>query len=468
MYQEFLSKVDLEAIHDTSMQILTNVGVNFPMEEALEIFRNHGAWVDGRRVYLTESQLRDALRSVPRQFSIRARNPQRSLVVGGGRPVFAPAYGAPFLVDAETGKRVPSLDDYVRLVKLAHTLPNQDMSGFLMVEPGDVPGQSAHLRMLHSHMTLSDKPFMGSSAGRAGARHTLAMAGIVFGELTGREPVTVALINSLTPLGYSEEMLGALLEYATCRQPVIIAALAMAGSTAPVTLAGVLAVQNAELLAGVVLTQWISPGTPVLYGSTSTNIDMKSGSLAIGSPELSQMIVAHAELARYYGLPCRSGGSLTDAVYPDAEAGAESMMALLTTVNSGVDFVLHAAGILGAYLAFSYEKFMLDDELCGMVRHLRQGFAVTPETLAYDVVARVGPGGNYLMDDHTLANCRTAFWRPNLADRSGLDGWAKNGRPDAVSRSHRRWETLLADYRQPDMDAIVNRQLADYLQQHLA
>jgi trimethylamine--corrinoid protein Co-methyltransferase len=468
VYQEFLTKADLEAIHDTSMQILTNVGVNFPTEEALDIFRSHGAHVDGRRVYLTETQLRDALKGVPRRFSIRARNPQRSVVVGGGWPVFAPGYGAPFLVDAHTGKRVPTMDDYVRLVKLAHMLPNQDMSGFLMVEPGDDAGQSAHLRMLHSHLTLSDKPFIGSSAGRAGARHTMAMAGIVFGELTDREPVTLSLINSLTPLGYSEEMLSALIEYATWRQPVIIAALAMAGSTAPVTLAGALAVQNAELLAGVVLTQWISPGTPVLYGSTSTNIDMKSGALAIGSPELSQMIMAHAQLARYYGLPCRSGGALTDAVYPDAQAAAESMMALLTTVNSGVDFVLHSAGILSAFLAFSYEKFVLDDELCGMVRRLRQGFAVTPETLAYDVVARVGPGGNYLMDDHTLANCRKAFWQPNLADRSGLDGWAKNGRPDPVARSHRRWETLVADYRQPDLDAIVNRQLADYLQQHLA
>jgi trimethylamine--corrinoid protein Co-methyltransferase len=262
-------------------------------------------------------------------------------------------------------------------------------------------------------------------------------------------------------------MLSALVEYARWRQPVIIAALAMAGSTAPVTLAGTLAVQNAELLAGIVLTQLISPGTPVIYGSTSTNIDMKSGSLCIGSPELSQVIVAHAQLARYYGMPCRSGGALTDASYPDAQAGFESMLGLLTTVNSGVDFVLHAAGILSAYLAFSYEKLVLDDEMCGTVRRFQQGFSVTPETLAYDVVTKVGPGGNFLMEDHTLENCRKAFWTPAVSDRGGLEAWMDGGRQDAVARARRRWQKLLTEHRDPELDSTVARQLQVYLQEHV-
>ena len=219
------------------------------------------------------------------------------------------------------------------------------------------------------------------------------------------------------------------------RQPVIIAALAMAGSTAPVTLAGVLALQNAELLAGVALTQLISPGTPVIIGSTSTNIDMKTGSLAIGSPELSQMIAAHAQLARFYNLPSRSGGALTDASYPDAQAGFEGMMALLTTVNCGVDFMLHAGGILSVYLAFSFEKFVLDDEMCGMVRRFHEGIRVEPATLAYDVAASVGVGGNFLAEDHTVERCRTEFWRPAVCDRSGLDAWTKGGRQTAVDRA---------------------------------
>jgi trimethylamine--corrinoid protein Co-methyltransferase len=263
-------------------------------------------------------------------------------------------------------------------------------------------------------------------------------------------------------------MLDALLEYAKARQPVVIAALAMAGSTGPVTLAGLLAMQNAELLAGIALTQWISPGMPVVFGSTSTNIDMKSGALCIGSPELSQMVAAHAQLARRYGIPSRSGGSLTDASSPDAQAGFESMMALLTTANSGVDFVLHSAGILSAYLAFSYEKFVLDDEMCGMVRRLRRGFTVSPETLAYDVIARVGPGGNYLMEDHTVERCRSEFWKPSVCDRSGLEAWMAGGRQDAVARARARWQKLVRDHKDPELDPVIRRQLHAYLQERLS
>jgi trimethylamine--corrinoid protein Co-methyltransferase len=463
MFQENLSPADLDAIHRSSMRLLESTGVNFPVEEALGVFRRHGIRVEGRRVYLLESQVLDALRSAPRSFTIRARNPQRSVVVGAGEPVFAPGYGAPFLVDPEAGKRPATLEDYERLVKLAHALPNQDLSGLILVEPSDAPAETAHLRTLYAHMICSDKPFIGSTAGEAGARQTMEMANILFGARAVEEPVTICLVNSLTPLGYSAEMLGSLLEYARRRQPIIVAALAMAGSTAPATLAGVLALQNAELLAGVTLTQLISPGTPVVYGSTSTNIDMRTGALCIGSPELSELIVAHAQLARFYGLPCRSGGALTDASYPDAQAGFESMMGLLTAANSGVDFVLHAAGILSGYLAFSYEKLVLDDEMCGMVRRLQRGFEVTPETLAYDVIAGVGPGGNYLTEDHTLAHCRTAFWQPAVCDRSGLDAWMRGGRQDAVARARKRWQRLLDGYREPELDGIIRRQLQKYV-----
>jgi trimethylamine--corrinoid protein Co-methyltransferase len=465
-YFELLSTEDLDQIHQTSMKVLEQVGVAFPQAEALAVFQQHGARVEAGRVYLTETWVMDVLRDVPKQFTLHARNPKRNVTIGGGSTVFAPAYGAPFLVDAEVGKRSATLDDYHTLARLSHALPNQDISGYLLVEPEGVA--STHLHMLHAHMTHSDKPFMGSTAGRDGARETFEMARILFGSDLGDRAVTIGLVNSLSPLGYSTEMLDALLEYVKARQPVVIAALAMAGSTGPVTLAGVLAMQTAELLAGIVLTQLISPGMPVIFGSTSTNIDMKSGSLCIGSPELSQMVAAHAQLARYYGIPSRSGGSLTDASSPDAQAGFESMMALLTTANSGVDFVLHSAGILSAYLAFSYEKFVLDDEMCGMVRRLRRGFVVSPETLAYDVIAKVGPGGNYLMEDHTVERCRSEFWKPGVCDRAGLEAWMGGGRQDAVARARARWQKLVRDHKDPELDQVIGRQLQAYLQEHIS
>jgi trimethylamine--corrinoid protein Co-methyltransferase len=466
-WNEFLSPEEVEEIHETSMQVMENVGVSFPDEDAIAIFDEHGFKTEGEKVFFEEQQVMDALASVPKPFTIHASDRDKSVVVGDGSPVFAPGYGAPFLVDYETGKREPTMDDYEDLARLADALPNQDLSGHLLVEPADVPSDAAHLLMLRAHMLHSGKPFIGSTEGDVGARHTMEMAGILFGEEIGDKPVTIGLINSLSPLGYSDESLSALMVYARHRQPVIIAALAMAGSTGPVTLAGLLAMQTAELLAGIVLTQLVNPGTPAVFGSTSTNIDMRTGALAIGSPECALTISAHAQLARHYGLPSRSGGSLADASFPDAQAGFESALSLLTTVNSGVDFVLHAGGILSSFLAFSGEKLVLDDELCGMMRRYEEGIEVAPETLAYDVIENVGSDGNYLMEMHTVKRCRTEFWTPAVADRAGLEAWMDGGRKRAVDRAHERWQKLVAEHEDPPLDETTVRQLESFVEERL-
>jgi len=304
--------------------------------------------------------------------------------------------------------------------------------------------------------------FIGSAEGKAGAQHTLEMGQIIFGE-KAKQPFTIGLINSLSPLAYGTEMLEALVAYAHAGQPVIIAALIMAGSTGPITLPGVVALQNAELLAGITLTQLINPGTPVVYGSTSTNIDMRTGALALGGPECSLYIKAHAALANFYGLPSRGGGALTDSSTVDAQAGYESMFSLLTTINSGIDFILHSGGILGSYLAFSYEKFVMDDELCGMMRHYKQGVNVTPETLAYDVIANVGAGGHYLSEEQTVKLCRTEFWMPKLADRNGIESWWGGEQLDTTARARQRWQDLLAKHEDPAIDAAIEKELKDYV-----
>lgn len=463
---EFLSPSDIHAIHDTSMKLLGKVGILFPEEHALEMFKNHGFKVEGRKVFFTEEQVMGAVKNVPDCFTIHARNPERDVVIGDGNPVFAPGYGAPFLVDAQEGKRDPTLEDYHNLVKIAHVLPNQDLSGYLIVEPQDIPSETAHLHMLLAHMLHSDKPFIGCSEGARGSQHTMEMIDILF---YGQPdwPVAFAAINPLSPLGYSTEMIEALVAYARAGQPLILATLIMAGSTGPITLAGVLALQNAELLAGIVLAQLISPGLPCLYGSTSTNIDLRTGSLAIGSPELSLCLSAHAQLARFYGLPSRGGGALTDASITDAQARYESMFSLLTTINSGIDFVLHAGGIVSSYLAFSYEKFVMDDEICGMLRKYSHGIQVNPETLAYEVIAIVGPGGHFLGEDHTLERCRTEFWQPKLFDRSGLEAGRGARRFDTTTRATRRWQELLACHEEPALDKTTVRQLQAYVEEHL-
>jgi trimethylamine--corrinoid protein Co-methyltransferase len=459
---EFLSPTDIQTIHDTSMRLMSEIGIRFPEDTALSIFKKHGLKIEGHTVFFREGQVMQAIEMTPSHFTIHARNPDRDVIIGKGRPVFAPGYGAPFLVDPELGKRIPTLEDFHKLVKLAHLLPNQDLSGHLMVQPQDIPSRTAHLHMLHACMLRSDKPFIGSTNGAQGAKHSIGMIEILFGEKFDR-PVTIGVINPLSPLSYSTDMIEALIAYAQARQPVTIATLVMAGSTGPITLAGVLAQQNAEILAGVVLTQLIQPGLPVLYGSSSTNIDMRTGALTIGSPELSLCVSAHAQLARFYKLPCRGGGSLTDSAMTDAQAGFESMFGLLTAINSGIDFVLHSAGILSGYMAFSYEKFVLDDEMCGMMRKFIQGIEVSPDTLAFDVIAKVGHDGHFLGEEHTLERCRTEFWQPQIVNRNGLATWSQNGKQDATHFAHNRWQELLAQHVDPPIDEIVARQLKSYL-----
>jgi trimethylamine--corrinoid protein Co-methyltransferase len=464
---ELLSASDLEAIHQATMEILRDIGIRFPHAEALDIFKQHGYKVKDQTVFFEEKQIMDLIKDVPSQFTIQARNPEHNVTIGDGQPVFVPGYGAPFLIDPKTGKRTPTIQDYKNLVKLAHMLPNQDMSGHLLVEPQDIPMETAHLQMLAANITLSDKAFIGSTEGKPGIEHTMDLLEILFGDPT-KDHYTTGLVNPLSPLSYSVDMTDALLGYARDNQPLVIASLIMAGSTGPITLAGVLAQQNAEVLSGIVLTQLVNPGVPMMYGSTSTNIDMKTGALAIGSPELSLCISAHGQLSRHYGLASRGGGSLTDSSTMDAQAGYESMFGLYTTLYSGIDFVLHSAGIISSYLAFSYEKFVMDDELCGMLKHFRRGLEVKPDTLAVDVIKKVGHGGHFLGEPHTLKRCRSEFWLPDLGDRSGLEAWWKGEQKDTTARCTERWQKLLNDYQEPDMDQAVKKQIQDYLEKELS
>ncbi|UCG24669.1 MAG: trimethylamine methyltransferase family protein [Chloroflexota bacterium] len=463
---EFLSPEELAAIHDASMALLANVGVAFHSDQALGVFQKHGLKLDGRRVFFKESQVLDAVAAAPPRFVIRARNPDNDVVIGDDGIVFAPGYGAPFLMESGTGRRLPTLDDYHTLMRLADALPNQDMSGHMLVLPNDVPDRTAHLHMNFAAMIHSDKPFIGSSEDDGAVNQTMEMAELLFDESPDslrKRPVTMGVVNSLSPLSYGEEMIEALLAYGSWRQPIMIAALVMAGATGPITLAGVLAQQNAEILAGITLSQLANPGTPVIYGTTSAIMDMRSGELAIGSPELSMIAAASAQVARRYGLPCRCGGALTEANSPDAQAGLESMFGLLTAANSGADIVIHAAGILSSYLAFSFEKFVIDDEMCGMVRHYCQGLRVNQETLASEVIANVGPGGNFLMEAHTVRRCHDAFWQPLLNNRDGLEAWMLNGQPDTTTQASLRWQALLAEHVAPPMDAMIRRQLEAYM-----
>ena len=408
----------------------------------------------------------DALELAPSDFIIHARNPEKDVRVGGPDFILLPGYGAPFMVDENGNRREARMDDYDDFCRLIQTSTYLDANGFMMVEPSDVPPATAYLDMMLSNMLLCDKAFMGSPVSGQGAKEGMEMTAILMGgeSAVKNRPVTISLINSLSPLQFSEEMASSLMELAKWGQPCIIAALAMAGSSGPVTLAGLVAMQNAEILAGMTLAQLVNPGTPVVYGSTSAPMDMRSGALTIGAPELSTLISAAAQMAQYYNLPCRSGGGLTDAHVSDYQAGSESMLSLSTAVRCGVNVVLHACGILGAYIAMSFDKFLLDEEACGMVRRLIRPVGVTDETISLDIIQEVGIGGQYLTHDKTFELCRTEFFLPTLANRQGADMWAAEGKKTAARRAAESLSQRLESWEKPEIDPAVEKDLKTYVE----
>lgn len=464
-----LTPDQVQAVHDHSIRLLEEIGVEFGYEPALEVFRKHGLRVEGQRVYFTREFVEEQVKKAPARFTLHARNPEHNLVCGGENIIYMPGYGAPFIHAADGSRRSATMADYDNFVKLAGASRNLHMTGGTVVEPTDIDDRIRHLKMIHSHIKHSDKCFMGSASGREKARDSIELAALLFGgkDVIKEKPALISLINSVTPLKYDDRMLGALMAYAEAGQAVVIASLVMAGSTGPATMAGALALQNAEVLAGITLAQTVNPGTPVVYGSTSAITDMATGSLAIGNPEGALFTSASAQMARFYDVPSRGGGGLCDAKITDAQAGYESMMTLMAASTTGINFVLHTAGILQYFMAMSYEKFMVDDEIAGMILRYLKGIEFDEDKFAVDVIAEVGPGGHFLTQKHTRKNHKTEMRRVQLSDRQSYDSWAKE-HLDTNMRANRRWQDVLAAYQPPALDEAVAQAVEDFIAKRTA
>ena len=468
MYERMhlLSEADKDRIHAASVKILDDMGINFHDPEAIDIFKHHGFKVDGITVHLQEKQIRQALSTVPAEFEVHSRNPKRNVTIGGDHLVLAPGYGASLMIDWDGNQRSGVMEDYDNFCRLVQTSDVIDMSGCLMIDPSDrLPGK-AHLHMLKSIITLCDKPFIGSATSREAALDSMEMAGIAWGgkDQIKEKPVMIGMISSLSPLQYSAEMAGALIEYARHGQANMIGLLMMAGTTGPVTLPGLLVLQNAEMLAGIVLSQLVNPGAPVIYGSTSTVTDMRTGSLAIGAPELSMIQNATAQMAKYYKMPCRGSGGVTDSHCPDMQAGIESSLALTATIMSGANLILHACGILGSYQSMSFQKFLADEEICGMLRRMLKPLEVTEERLGLDTIKSVGIGNEYLTHPSTLAHCRTEFYQSGVMSREDFTTWREKGGKSLEDRLSETYAKRIQAYKQPDMDPNIAQDLERYVQ----
>jgi len=466
-WYEFLTKQQIEQVHNASLQILEKIGIDFRYPPALEVLKKGGAIVDGARVFFPPRFVEEQIRKAPAEFTLFARNPKYDVVIGGNNMVFTPGYGAPFVTDLDHGRRKGTLKDFERFVKLTGASSNQDICSGMVIEPSDVPLETRYAQTLYTAMKYSDKCFMGSAMGELGARDSIRMASILFGSEAqlAEKPRLISILGSLSPLKYDDRMLGALMEYAKAGQPLLVTSLAIAGATGPATLAGNLALQTAEILAGIVLTQLVREGAPVIFSGSSSNAEMRSGALSIGSPEMAMNTAATAQMARYYNLPSRSGGAVCDAKVPDAQAAYESMMSLSMAQVSGVNFVLHSAGILESYNCMSYEKFIIDDEMCGIVKRIKRGYEVNEDTLGLDVIKEAGPGGHFIDKDHTFEHFRAEFYQPQLSNRDDFDSWQASGSPQSVEEAGKKYKKILETYETPELPADVNRDLQKYIEE---
>ncbi|MDX1612802.1 MAG: trimethylamine methyltransferase family protein [Candidatus Promineifilaceae bacterium] len=455
----------IERIHQTSLQILSEVGIAFYDDEALAILAEHGAEVDEDSIVRFDPALvEDYVAKAPAQFTQQARNEDNNVVIGGEHMCFAPVYGPPFVLDFDRGRREATLAHFEDFVKLAYLSPYIHHSGGTIVEPTDLAVDTRHLDMVFSHIKYSDKAFMGSVTSADNAADSVAMAEILFGAEEIREqPALLALINISSPRRLDDRMLGALKVYARARQASIITPFVLSGAMAPVSVAGTVAQLNAEALAGIVFAQMCAAGAPVIYGSFQTTIDLQSGAPVFGAPESQLSLYLSAQMARRYGLPFRSGGMFASSKIPDVQAGYESVMAMLPAVMGRVNFVLHAAGWLENGLAAGYEKFVLDCELLGMFHKFLQGVNFSEEAFAMESIRTVDPGGHHLGTAHTMRNFRTAFYRAQLFDYDSFEQWQSEGAKDGYQRANEKVKQLLRQYEAPALAPDKEEALQDYI-----
>ncbi|MBC8240307.1 MAG: trimethylamine methyltransferase family protein [Alphaproteobacteria bacterium] len=467
---EILSEEGLHIIEANAETVLQEIGIEFREDpEALQLWKDAGADVDGERVRIPRGMARKLIETAPSEFIQHARNPARSVKIGGDALVFAPVYGPPFVHDLDQGRRYGTIEDFRNFVKLAYMAPAIHHSGGTVTEPVDLPVNKRHLDMIYSHIKYSDKAFMGSVTHPERAADTVRMAEIVFGEkFVANNAVTLSLINANSPMNFDATMLGALKVYARANQPTIVTPFIIAGAMAPAAVGGILAQALAEGMAGIAFTQLVNPGSPAVFGLFSSSMSMQSGAPAFGTPEPTKVLLAAAQLVRRLGVPFRSGGSLCSSKLPDAQAAYESAQSLWPGVMGGVNFMLHGAGWLEGGLASSYEKFIMDADQLAMMEVVARGVDLSENGQAMDAIREVGPGGHYLGCAHTQANYETAFYRSPVANYESFEQWEQEGSLDASQRANAQWKQWLASYQEPEIDPAIDEALNAFIDEKKA
>ena len=464
---EPLGPEGVEAIHKGAMRILKDIGIRFLNDEALEIFRKAGCRVDGQTVRMDEDFVMEMVRRAPSEFTVTPRNPDRALPFGGKAMLFGNVSSPPNYWDLERGKVSGFMDGFKTFIKLTQYFNCIHFAGGYPVEPVEIHASVRHLDCLYEKLTLTDKVCHAYSLGKERVEDAMEMVRIAGGlshEEFRAKPRMFTNINSVSPLKHDFPMIDGALRLARAGQAVVVTPFTLAGAMAPVTMAGAVTLSIAEALSAIALLQYVAPGSPSMIGTFTSNVDMKSGAPAFGTPEYMRATQMTGQMARFYGLPLRSSG-VCAANVPDGQAMWETSNSLWAAVQSGSNLVYHAAGWLEGGLIASPEKFVMDCEVLQMIQRYMepQVWATGPEEIAVETIAEVGPDGHYFGCQHTQDRYATAFYQPFASDWRNFEAWQMDGGAWSAERAHRIFKDILADFTAPPMEEGIREELTEFV-----
>jgi len=464
-FYAFLEEEGLVRLEQQADWLIQDVGLEFREDpEALETWRQAGADIEETRVRAPADLIRALCQTAPSEFTQVARNPDRSVVIGGRNQVFAPVYGPPFVRDLEGGRRYGAMEDLEKLIKLVHCLPSLHHGGLVICEPCDVPVSKRHLDMLYAHMRYHDKPHLGAITEMSRAQDSVDMARILHGaEALDSHCVIMGNVNTNSPLLVDKVVTEAIRVYCGAGQGIVVVPFILSGAMGPVSTAASVAQALAEAMMCCAFSQLVRPGAPFVLGNFLSSMSLKSGAPTFGMPEPVMSNYVVGQLARRLNLPLRCGGSLTAAKTADAQAAYESADSMHSTALAGANFVLHAAGWLEGGLCTGFEKLVMDADRLGAYQLMLSGMSTDENALARDAYGEVDPAGHFLGCSHTMRNYQTAFYESALSDSENVESWEEQGSKDMQRRAFERWNALLRDYEPPPIDPGTDEALRSFV-----
>ena len=461
MLQKNVNPYVIETIHKKSMQVLAQKGVKFISEKAIQIFSKHNFKIEGDVVFFTEEQIQTALDSTPSQFTIKARDSKFDVTIGGGRSIICPAYG-PVFVSRNNERRLGVKEDMINFAKLMQSSKTIDMMNPYIIAPSDIDIKDLLMYQQSVCLRYGTKPTMSITAGYEESKKAIKMIKKCNSK-NQDDYVTIGLISALSPLAFDDTMIGGLIAFAEEKQPIILGCGALPGATSPISTMGTMITANCELLAGITLAQLICKGLPCVFGNMAAGTDMRFVTPAIGTPEAGKIVLLTKALCQYYKIPCRGGGSLSDAKETDYGAGAESTMVMMSALSAGTDYVIHSVGILDSFNVVGYEKFVLDEQNIESIKFLLGEVNCDEDHIGMDTILEVEHAKQYLSEEHTFNYMNEEILMPEISTRGYYDIWQSHGAPTLLDNANKVIEKRLAEFVLPEIDEKLAKELDTYI-----